>query len=222
MTVNASRDSLQTPRTTLKRRPQRGSYDFETMASILDEAIYCHVGFVGDDGQPYVIPTNLGREGRTVYVHGSAASTTVRRLAQGVPVCLTVTLLDGIVLARSAHAHSMNYRSVVILGTAHLVEGAEKLHAMEVISNHVVPGRWDEVRPPTEPELKAISVLKIEVEEGSAKVRSGPPVDDEEDIGSPVWAGVLPLALQPGQAIPAPDLLPGLSAPDYVTKYRKP
>jgi nitroimidazol reductase NimA-like FMN-containing flavoprotein (pyridoxamine 5'-phosphate oxidase superfamily) len=219
MTATAGPESLRTPRTTLKRRPQRGAYDFATIASILDEAIYCHVGFADEEGQPFVIPTNLGRDGRTLYVHGSAASRTIRRLAEGVPICLTATLLDGLVLARAAHAHSINYRSVVILGTAKTVEGPEKLRAMEIISEHVIPGRWAQVRAPTELELKAITVLKIEVTEGSAKVRSGPPLDDEEDLAYPVWAGVLPLSLAVGAPVPSPGLLPDISTPDYVEGY---
>ena len=182
-----------TPNTTLKRLPQRGVFDRATVYGILDEAFICHVGFVVD-GQPFVIPTSFGRAGDQLFIHGSAASRMLRNLAQGVPVCVTVTLLDALVLARSAFHHSVNYRSVVIFGTAQLVEdAAQKMHALEVITDHIVPGRWAEVREPNAQEMKGTTVLALPLTEASAKVRTGPPVDDEEDLALPVWAGVLPL-----------------------------
>src|SRR6267142_3485599 len=175
-----------TLRTQVKRLPKRGMYDHETVFKILDEAFVCHVGFVAD-GQPYVIPTNFGRVGDTLYLHGSAASRMLRTLSEGIPVCVTVTLVDGLVLARSAFHHSVNYRSVVILGTARLVDDpSEKMKALRIFTEHVMKGRWDDVRQPTEQELKATTVLALPLEEVSAKVRTGGPVDDEEDYALPV------------------------------------
>lgn len=184
-----------TPRTRVVREPQRAVYDRKTVNQILDEAFLCHVGFAVD-GQPYVIPTSYGRDGDALYIHGSAASRMLRNLGEGVPVCVTVTLLDGLVLARSIFNHSMNYRSVVILGTATLVDDpAEKLAALRALSEHIVPGRWDDSRQPNEKELKATSVLRLPINEFSAKVRVGPPIDDEEDYSFPTWAGVIPLEI---------------------------
>ena len=186
----------QTLRTKLHRLPKRGSYDRELVYQILDEAFICHVGLVVD-GQPYVIPTGYGRAGDTLYIHGSAASRMLRNLAKGIDVCVTVTLTDGLVLARSAFHHSMNYRSVVVLGQATVVEDEqEKLIALEALSNHIIPHRWSEVRAPNEQELKATLVLALPLVEVSAKVRTGPPIDDEEDYQLPVWAGVIPLRLR--------------------------
>ena len=171
-------------RTRVVREPHRGVYDRDVIHQILDEGFICHIGFVVE-GQPYVIPTSYGRNGDVLYIHGSAASRMLRNLDQGIPVCITVTLLDGLVLARSIFNHSMNYRSVVILGTASLVsEPEEKLAALRAISEHILPHRWDDVRQPTEKELKATSVLRIPLEECSAKIRTGPPIDDEEDYSS--------------------------------------
>jgi uncharacterized protein len=190
-----------TPRTRIVREPQRAVYDREGVNQILDEAFLCHVGFVAD-GQPYVIPTSYGRAGNVLYIHGSAASRMLRNLDQGVPVCITVTLLDGLVLARSVFNHSMNYRSVVILATATLVDDpVEKIAALRALSEHILPHRWDDARQPNEKELKATSVLKIPIEEFSAKVRVGPPMDDEEDYSFPTWAGVIPLELAVGEPI---------------------
>jgi uncharacterized protein len=190
-----------TPRTRVVREPHRGAYDRATVNQILDEGFLCHVGFVAD-GQPYVIPTSYGRAGDVLYIHGSAASRMLRNLDQGVPVCITVTLLDGLVLARSIFNHSMNYRSVVILGKATLVDDpAEKLAALRALSEHILPHRWDDVRQPNEKELKATSVLKIPIEEFSAKLRVGPPIDDEEDYSFPTWAGVIPLEMTVGAPI---------------------
>jgi nitroimidazol reductase NimA-like FMN-containing flavoprotein (pyridoxamine 5'-phosphate oxidase superfamily) len=190
-----------TPRTRIVREPQRAVYDRDTVNQILDEAFLCHVGFVVD-GQPFVIPTSFGRDGDVVYIHGSAASRMLRNLDQGVAVCITVTLLDGLVLARSVFNHSMNYRSVVILGTATLVnDPPEKLAALRALSEHILPHRWDDSRQPNEKELKATSVLRLPITEFSAKVRVGPPVDDDEDYSFPTWAGVIPLEMTVGAAI---------------------
>jgi nitroimidazol reductase NimA-like FMN-containing flavoprotein (pyridoxamine 5'-phosphate oxidase superfamily) len=215
-------ESAPSRRTQVGRLPQRGDYSKATIHSILDAAFLCHVGFVVD-GQPFVIPTGFGRKGDTLYIHGSAASRMLRNLEKGVPVCVTVTLLDGIVLARAAFHHSMNYRSVVMLGAATLVEDADaKNEALRIISNQIIPGRWDEARLPTAQELKATTVLAMPIDEASAKVRTGPPKDDEEDYGLDIWAGVLPLSVQPGVPVPDPRLKAGVeTVPEYVVKYRK-
>lgn len=184
--------------------PARASYDRETIEAILDEALVAHVGFV-QDGQPYVIPTLHARIGNLVYFHGSAASRTVRALSAGTPACLTVTLLDGLVLARSAMHHSVNYRSVMVLGTATAVEGAdEQLQALRAFTERLVPGRWEEVRPPTPRELKAVRVLAMRLDEASAKIRTGPPLDDAEDYSLAVWAGCIPLDVVAGAPLPDP------------------
>ncbi|HEX6739974.1 MAG TPA: pyridoxamine 5'-phosphate oxidase family protein [Vicinamibacteria bacterium] len=211
-----------TPRTTLKRLPDRGSFDRGVIEGILDEALICHLGFVAE-GQPYVIPTIHARVGEQVYVHGSAASRMLRSLSQGLPACLTVTLLDGLVLARSAFHHSMNYRSVVVLGTAQAVtEPDEKRAALDAIVEHVAPGRLAEVRPPNENELRATLVLRLPVSEASAKIRSGPPKDDEEDYALDCWAGVLPLRLVPGEPVADPLLPSGIGLPPSVVSYARP
>jgi nitroimidazol reductase NimA-like FMN-containing flavoprotein (pyridoxamine 5'-phosphate oxidase superfamily) len=205
------------------RESERGVYDRETVYRILDEGFLCHVGFVAD-GQPFVIPTSYGRKDASLYIHGSAASRMLRQLQKdgGVPVCITVTLLDGLVLARSVFNHSMNYRSVVILGKATLVDDpAEKLAALFTLSEHILPGRWDDSRGPNERELKATSVLRVPIEEFSAKVRVGPPIDDEEDYAFPTWAGVLPLEMVPGKPVDDARLLPGQEAPGYVRNYSR-
>ena len=200
-----------TDRTTLKRLPQRGSHDRATVEAILDEALACHVGFVVD-GQPFVIPTIHGRIGDRVYVHGSAASRMLRTLAGEVPVCVTVSLIDGLVLARSAFHHSMNYRSVVVLGTARAVtDPTEKWDALHAIVEHMAPGRWAEVREPSEKEMKATLVLGLSLDEASAKVRTGPPLDDEEDYALSCWAGVVPLRLAALDPIAEPRLAPGIA-----------
>ena len=210
-----------TARTTLRRLPQRGSYDRAQVDAILDEAYLCHVGFVLD-GQPFVIPTIHARVATTLYLHGAAASRMLKTLAQGVPVCVTVSLLDGLVLARSAFHHSMNYRSVVVLGTAREVQDpAERVRALEAIVEHVLPGRWSEVRAPNERELKATSVLALPIDEASAKVRTGPPVDDKEDHALACWAGVLPLRLTPGEPLPDEGLAAGTPLPAGVRNYRR-
>jgi nitroimidazol reductase NimA-like FMN-containing flavoprotein (pyridoxamine 5'-phosphate oxidase superfamily) len=204
-----------TDRTKVHRLPKRAVYETAQIHAILDEGYLCHVGFAVD-GQPYVIPTGYARSGNQIYIHGSAASRMLRSLDRGVDVCLTVTLLDGFVLARSAFHHSMNYRSVVALGKARLVTDAEeKRKALECFTNHIVPGRWDEVRLPTEQELKATSVLALDLDEVSAKVRTGPPVDDDEDYALPVWAGVVPVRTEFGDPISdgrVPPEAPGMDA----------
>jgi uncharacterized protein len=208
-------------RTTVRRLPDRGKYDAETIYKILDEGFVCHVGFVAD-GQPFVIPTNYARVDDRLYLHGSAASRMLRSLAGGIPVCVTVTLVDGLVLARSAFHHSVNYRSVVALGRATLVEDpAEKMCALELFTNHVVPGRWNDIRRPTEQEMKATSVLVLPLDEASAKIRIGPPKDDEEDYALPIWAGVLPLNIVPAAPVPDPRLNAGLEPPANVRNYRR-
>src|ERR1043165_1490376 len=191
----------QTERTKVKRLPERASYDRETIYAIVDEALICHVGFVVE-GQPFVIPTIHWRDGDTLYVHGSAASRMLRTLRGGVDACVTITLLDGLVLARSAFHHSMNYRSVVVFGKAREVsEREEKLRALGKLVEHIPPDRAAAVRPPNESELRQTLVLALPLQEASAKVRSGPPVDDEEDYGLPVWAGVVPVSLVKGEPI---------------------
>jgi nitroimidazol reductase NimA-like FMN-containing flavoprotein (pyridoxamine 5'-phosphate oxidase superfamily) len=210
-----------TERTTLKRLPQRGSYDREVVYRILDEGFICHVGFtIG--GQPFVIPTAYGRIGDKLYIHGSAASRSLRDLSGGIPVCVTVTLVDGLVLARSAFHHSINYRSVVILGAATVVAAAdEKMTALRSFTEHVIPGRWDDVREPNEQELKGTSVLALPLVEVSAKIRTGPPKDDEEDMAIPVWAGELPLRIMAGSPIDDPLLTAGIVPPAYITQYSR-
>lgn len=195
-----------TERTRVRRLPARATYDRAMVNAILDEALVCHVGF-HVDGQPYVIPTTYARVDQQLYIHGSAASRMLRALTGGVPVCVTVTILDGLVLARSAFHHSMNYRSVVILGTAvEVTNPEERFAALQAIVEHIRPGRWREVRLPNERELRATSVLRLPLEEVSAKVRSGPPLDDAEDLDRPCWAGVIPLRLLEG--VPVPDPIP--------------
>jgi uncharacterized protein len=211
----------QTEKTRLRRLPKRGNFDRDTINAILDEAFICHVGFV-TDGQPYVIPTGFGRVGDQLYIHGSSASRMLRSLSEGIDVCVTVTLIDGLVIARSAFHHSVNYRSVVILGKAELVTDLdEKNVALEAITNHFVPGRWPDVRWPNELELKATSVLRLPIEEASAKIRTGDPIDDEEDYAMNTWAGVLPLELKPGTPTDDARLNDALVPPDYVTNYKR-
>ncbi|HEY6802763.1 MAG TPA: pyridoxamine 5'-phosphate oxidase family protein [Pyrinomonadaceae bacterium] len=211
----------QTNRTNLKRLAKRGHFDRETIYSILDEGFICHVGF-NIDGQPFVIPTGYARVDDKLYIHGSQASQMLRTLAKGVDACVTVTLVDGLVLARSAFHHSMNYRSVVVFGRATLVtDPAEKNLALFAFSEQVVRGRWNDVREPTEAELIQTSVLCLPLEEVSAKVRTGPPIDDEEDYALPMWAGVLPLRLTAGDAINDPRLPDGIEVPEYLKKYKR-
>jgi nitroimidazol reductase NimA-like FMN-containing flavoprotein (pyridoxamine 5'-phosphate oxidase superfamily) len=212
---------MPTARTRVVREPERGVYDRETVYGLLDEAFICHVGFCVD-GQPFVIPTSYGRKDANLYIHGSAASRMLRQMREGVAVCVTVTLLDGLVLARSVFNHSMNYRSVVILGKATLVDDPEeKLTALRLLSEHILPGRWDDARQPNERELKATSVLRVPIEEFSAKVRTGPPIDDAEDYAFPTWAGVVPLEMRVGEPITDPTLNPRREVPPYVKSYSR-
>jgi uncharacterized protein len=199
-----------TDRTRVRRLPARGVFDRAAIYAILDEAFVCHVAFAVD-GQPYAIPTGYARLGDALYVHGSAASRMVRQLSSGVDVCVTVTIVDGLVLARSAFHHSMNYRSAVVLGRARLVtERDEKEAALRRFTDHVVPGRWAELRPITDQELKGTAVLALPIEEASAKVRTGPPLDDADDLQWPVWAGVVPLSTTAGEPVPDAHVTPGL------------
>lgn len=214
-------DFPQTQRTTLRRLPKRGVYDRELVYQILDEGFICHVSFAVD-GQPFVIPTGYARVGEQLYIHGSQVSRMLRTLSSGIDVCVAVTLIDGLVLARSAFHHSVNYRSVVIFGRASIVEGREpKLAALFAFSEHVIPGRWDDVREPTEQELQATTVLSLRLEEVSAKVRTGPPIDDEADYALKVWAGVLPLQLVAGAPIKDPRLPESIEPPSYALKYTR-
>jgi uncharacterized protein len=210
-----------TERTKIKRIPKRAEYERDVIHQILDEALICHVGFVAD-GQPFVIPTAYGRIEDKFYIHGSPASRMLRSLSNGIEVCVTVTLVDGLVLARSAFHHSMNYRSVVIFGTANIVNTAEeKLEALRAFTEHVVRGRWSEVRQPSHQELQGTLVLSLPLNEASAKVRTGPPLDDEGDYSLPVWAGVLPLQLSTLSPIPDSRLLSDTALPEYVQKYTR-
>jgi nitroimidazol reductase NimA-like FMN-containing flavoprotein (pyridoxamine 5'-phosphate oxidase superfamily) len=211
----------QTSRTNLKRLPKRGHFDHETVYSILDEGFICHVGFVAD-GQPFVIPTGYARVDDTLYIHGSQASRMLRTLSNGVDTCVTVTLVDGLVLARSAFHHSINYRSVVVFGRASLVvDQQQKNAALFALSEHMIKGRWKDVREPTESELKQTSVLSLPLLEASAKVRTGPPIDDEDDYSMPVWAGVVPLRLVADEPVADPRLPEVIAVPDYATNYKR-
>jgi nitroimidazol reductase NimA-like FMN-containing flavoprotein (pyridoxamine 5'-phosphate oxidase superfamily) len=211
-------------RVRLRRKRERGSYDRAVIDAILDEALIAHLGICdAADGQPIVTPTLHARAGDIVYCHGAAASRTLRTLGAGAPVCLTVSLLDGLVLARSAMHHSANYRSAMLLGTARSVEDpGEKLTALQAVVEHIVPGRWGEIRHPNENELKATSVIAIPIEEASAKIRMSPPIDDEEDYALACWAGVIPLHTVPGEPEPDPLLAAGIAVPPHVTDYRRP
>lgn len=208
-----------TPRTKLGRLPARGNYDREVINQILDEGFICHVGFVLD-GQPFVIPTGYGRRGDHVYFHGSAASRMLRNVSRGIPICLTVTLVDALVLARSIFHHSMNYRSVVVLGNATiLTEGDEKAEALRTITDNIIRGRWSEVREPTDDEMKATSVLRLAINEASAKIRSGPPLDEQSDYDLPIWAGVLPLVTGAAEPITDVAMRMQVDIPESVRRY---
>lgn len=214
-------DSPPSARTRVQRLPNRGAYDKETIWAILDEGLVCHVGFV-TDGQPFVLPTTHVRVEDQLYVHGAAANRMLRTLEGGTPVCVTVTILDGLVLARSAFKHSMNYRSVVVLGHAQAVtEATEKRRILSALVEHVMPGRSAQVRGPNEKELAATLVLCLPISEASAKIRRGPPVDDPADYGLDVWAGELPLRLKPLPPVPDPKLSPAREAPPHLLSYRR-
>jgi uncharacterized protein len=211
----------QTTRTTLKRLPRRGTYDRELINQILDEGFICHVGFVAE-GQPFVIPTGYARASDQLFIHGSQASRMLRTVGQGIDVCVTVTLVDGLVLARSAFHHSMNYRSVVVFGRATVVDDRkEKLEALLALSEHMIPGRWADVRKPNERELQSTTVLSLPLTEASAKIRTGPPLDDEEDYDLPIWAGVVPLRLVADLPIDDPRLKAEIAPPDYAQRYER-
>lgn len=215
-------DSLAaTPRSQIKRVSQRGSYERQLIYQILDEGLVCHIGFVVG-GQPFVIPTAYGRVEERLYIHGSPASRMLKAMQGGIDVCITVTLLDGLVLARSAFHHSMNYRSVVLFGTASLVQDpALKLAALKAFTEHIVPGRWDDVRPPSPQELAGTLVLSLPITEASAKVRTGPPKDDEADYAFPIWAGEIPLQLTAKAPIPDPQLPDHIAIPSYTVNYHR-
>ena len=210
-----------TEKTKLKRLPKRGNFERETIYRILDEAFICHVGFAVDN-QPFVIPTSFARIGDRLVIHGSAASRMMRSLSEEIDVCVTVTLVDGLVLARSAFHHSMNYRSVVVFGKAKIVTGErEKYEALKAFTEHIVPGRWESIRPPTKNELKGTTVLSLDLREASAKIRAGGPVDDEEDYALDVWAGVLPLSLTIGAPVADERLKDGIEVPSEVRNYSR-
>src|SRR2546421_8248307 len=211
----------ETQRTTLKRLPKRGSHERDVINQVLDEGFICHIGFA-IDGQSFVIPTGYARAGDKLFIHGSQASRMLRALKEGIDACVTVTLIDGLVLARSAFHHSMNYRSVVVFGRAALIEDRqEKLAALYALSEHMIPGRWKNVRAPSEQELQKTSVLSLPLTEASAKIRTGPPLDDEEDYAMNVWAGVLPLRLITDHPIADPRLSGNIAVPNYVVEYRR-
>jgi uncharacterized protein len=209
-----------TTRTQLRRLPKRGSHETEVIHQILDAGFLAHVGFQ-IDGQPFVIPTLYGREEDTLYLHGSSASRMLGELGTSMPGCVNVTLVDGLVLARSAFHHSMNYRSVVAFGNARKIEDpVQKTRALRIVSEHVIKGRWDDVRGPSEKELKATAVLEFSIEEASAKIRQGPPLDDEEDYSLPIWAGILPLMIEAKAPIPDSRLADKIEVPRYLREDR--
>ncbi|MEM9217291.1 MAG: pyridoxamine 5'-phosphate oxidase family protein [Cyanobacteria bacterium P01_F01_bin.150] len=210
-----------TDRSTVKTKPQRGHYDRVLINQILDEALVVHVGFVINQ-QPFIIPMGFGRDGDRLYLHGASASRMLKHLEQGVDCCVTTTLLDGLVIARSLFHHSMNYRSVVLFGRAVLVEDDdEKMHALKVLSEHMVPGQWDYARKPTLPEVRGTKVLVFPLQEGSAKVRSGAPIDAAADYSLPVWAGQLPLKVTVGSPIPDDKLSPNIQLPANLMHYQR-
>ena len=211
----------QTDRTKLKRLPKRGHFDRETVYAILDEGFICHVGFAVE-GQPFVIPTGYARVDDKLYIHGSQASRMLRSLSNGLDACVTVTIVDGLVLARSAFHHSMNYRSVLVFGHATVVdEPKEKYDALVALSEHIVRGRWADVREPNEQEMVQTTVLCLPIEEASAKIRTGPPLDDEEDYALPMWAGIIPLKLIAEQPINDPRLPAEIPVPEYAAHYKR-
>lgn len=210
-----------TGRTRVVREPHRGSHERAVIYGILDEGLVCHVGF-SVEGQPYVIPTMFARVGDEIYFHGSAASRMLRNVGAGLAVCVTVTLVDGLVLARSVFNHSMNYRSVVALGTATLIDAPEqKVAALRAFTEKILPGRWEDARQPNEKELKATSILRLALTEASAKVRVGPVEDDAEDYALRVWAGVVPLRVVAGEAERDAQCEPGIAMPEYVERFSK-
>jgi len=221
ITKNGIDNFVQTERTTLNRIPQRSSYDRDIIYQILDEAFICNVGFVLDE-KPFVIPTSYARIDDCLYIHGAAASRMLKTLQSGLEACVSVTLIDGLVLARSAFHHSLNYRSVVIFGRAEIVRDAEKKsQILYAFSEHIMKNRWQDVREPNEKELAATTILSMSLQEVSAKIRNGPPVDDAEDLALPVWAGEIPLKLIAGEPVADANLLPGIDLPDYAKNYSR-
>jgi uncharacterized protein len=215
--------SAPSDRTRVRRHPERGDYDRATIDAILDESLLCHLAWVNADGEPRMIPTIHVRVDDTLYVHGSQASRTLRAMRAGAQVCVETTIVDGLVLARSTPKHSMNYRSVVVFGTPREVTDRDEMDlAQRALTEHVVPGRTAEARPPNDIEYKETAIFALRLDEASAKVRTGPPVDPDEDLNLDVWAGVIPVQLATGPATPAPDLKPGVDVPAYVTGYRRP
>jgi uncharacterized protein len=214
-------DFPKTSRNKVKRHPERGSYDAEVIYPIIDEALICHVGFVQDD-QPYVIPTLHARQGDTVLLHGSNGSRLLQYLEAGGAVCITITLLDGIVLARSAFSHSVNYRSVALFGKGQVIlDDDTRMQALELFTERLIPGRWRDVRPPSAVELKQTTIVAVPIDSASAKVRTGPPKDSQDDLDLPAWAGVLPLYQVCGVAVADPQLRAEVEVPDYVRNYRR-
>jgi hypothetical protein len=205
----------------VRRRPNRAHYDRDTVYAILDDALVCHVGFV-QDGRPFVIPATHARDRDTLILHGARESRLLTHVRDGHPICVAVTILDGIVFARSAAGHSMNYRSVVLFGAGRsLTADEDKLHASEVLTEHIAPGRWADVRKPNRAELDAAAFVAIDITVASAKIRTGPPGDDEDDYALPIWAGVLPLRVQPQAVVDDPRLVPGVVPPAYIAHYRR-
>lgn len=214
--------TTKTERTRVRRFPKRGAYDRETIDEILDAALVGHLAFTAADGQPYAIPTLQARVGDEVWVHGSSASRTLRTVGEGIPACLTVTLVDGLVLARAIFNHSVNYRSVVVLGTARPVTDPErKRAALEAFAERIAPGRWADARPPTDQELKATSIMALSLDEASAKVRTGPPADEDDDLPLDVWAGVIPFETVRGDPVPDPKLRAGIEVPAYLRELAR-
>ena len=210
-----------TEKNRIKRLSKRGYYDRETVYRILDEALICHIGFI-EKRQPYVIPINFARLDDRIVLHGAKASRLLKHIAAGHPVCVEATIVDGLVLARSVFHHSVNYRSVVLFGRGHLIEDeAEKVAALKAITEHLIPGRWQETRPPNRKEMNATSVVSIKIEDASAKIRVGPPVDDEDDYALPVWAGILPLHEMPLPPIRDEGLSETIPLPEYITRYSR-
>jgi nitroimidazol reductase NimA-like FMN-containing flavoprotein (pyridoxamine 5'-phosphate oxidase superfamily) len=221
-TLRAMNEIPKTERTILKRLPKRGSFDREVINAILDEGFVCHVGFIAEN-KPIVIPTGYARVDQNLIIHGSRASRMLCALGKEIDLCVTVTLVDGLVLARSAFHHSMNYRSVVVFGRARAIESrSEKLAALRALTEHMIPGRWDEVRQPNERELQQTTVLSVPLEEASAKIRTGPPVDDDEDYDLPIWAGILPLRVTTETPVADPLLKMDVAIPRHVLAYLKP
>ena len=205
----------------VKRKPERGFYDTETINKIIDEALYCHVSFIQDD-QPFIIPTIHARIDDQLILHGAKTSRLLKQISTGNEIAIAVTILDGLVLARSVFHHSMNYRSVIIFGKGvEITDDKQKMKALKAITDHILPGRWNDARKPNEKELKATSVISVKINEASAKIRTGPPKDEEEDYSLPVWAGVIPLTQKPSKPVDDPILKKGITIPEYISRMIK-